>query len=107
MSEPQDTAALPKIVDELLIDIYANSVFNTAVIMIDRPFKKELTGLEFERRTRNLLFVFGEERRDLGEPLQEQIASYFIGRKSMEVCQLDLATKKPVAVMNVPLTVLE
>ena len=107
MTESQDSQNLPKIVDELLIDIYANTVLKSVVIMIDRPFQKTLTALEFDRRTSALLFIFGTEKRDLGAPLQKQLVPYFLDRNEIEVCQMDLQTRKPVAVTRVPLSVRE
>lgn len=104
MSEPEGTRHRT-INDELLIDIYANPILKTLVIVIDRPFEQELTGLELNRSDRNLLFIFGEEKRDLGDPLRENLLPFFEGRNEIEIYQMDMETKKPVNAIKVPLTI--
>lgn len=93
------------ITDELLIDIYANPILKTLTIMIDRPFERTLTGLELERASSRLFFVFEEEKRDLGDPLREGLIPFFLDRETVDICQMDVKTKKAVAVFSVPLTV--
>ena len=101
-----ENAAPPQTIrDELLIDIYANPVMNEMVILIDRPFRETLTGLELAESTRNLLFVFGDTKRDLGDPLKEEIIPYFLKREEVEIYQMDMETRQPVNRLSVPLTI--
>ena len=89
-----------------MIDIYANPVLKTLVILIDRPFEDKITGLELDRNSRNLVFVFGDLKKDLGDPLQPALMPYFEDRRQIEIFQLDMKTKQPVASWLVPLAII-
>lgn len=93
------------ITEELVIDIYANPVLNSLLILIDRPFRDTLTGLELDRVAGRLFFIFGEIQRDLGDPLNASLIPYFETRRAIEICQMDGQTRNPVRSWTIPLTI--
>ena len=101
-----DKEAKPEtVVDELIIDIYANPVLDSLVILIDRPFQSRLQKLVLHRKAASLEFVFEKGSKDLGAPLKKDILSYFLKRKSVEFFQMDMKTRQPVDGMVVPLEI--
>ena len=95
------------ITDDLLIDIYANPTLHGLAILIDRPFSKNLNRLELDLNSNDLIFVFDDEKKDLGEPLKAELLESFCEREKVKICQMNMETKEPLESYMVPLTVIE
>ena len=93
------------ILSQMVIDIYANKTQGEVTILHDRPFEKPLKSLALDRDG-GLEFVYADgARRALGVPLKADIAALMRKTVQVQVFQMDMKTKQPVAGMTVPLAV--
>jgi len=91
------------ILAEMMIDIYASKRRDDILILYDKPFAEELSHLEFNTTAAQLVFVFGEKRRDLGAPLRNALHPYFQKMDEITLAQMNMETRLPVHMMSVPL----
>lgn len=106
MNETDSRPKRASIRDDLIIDIYANPAVDGLAILIDRPFKSPLLRFELNIDTKDLIFVFKDEKKDLGMPLKDQLVPFFTRRGIIEVYQVDMKTKDALDGWRVPLKII-
>lgn len=87
-----------------MMDVYADKKAKTITILYDRPMLQELLGLEYIPKKRQLFFVFQPGKLPFGAPLKDDVAKIMEKVETVTLIHMDLATKKPVSGMEVPLT---
>lgn len=94
------------VTDELLIDIYANKKVRGLAILIDQPFKKKLRRLELDLDDHHLIFVFDDEKKDLGTPLKEELVEFFLEREQVKFNIMDMQSLTAKESFMIPLTII-
>lgn len=79
---------------DMTIDIYAGKTSGRITIMHDKPFHKELVGLEFDLKNKRLNFIFENEKKDLGAPLRDALVPFFTKADAANIVHVDLASRK-------------
>lgn len=99
-------AKSPTILDEMIADIYVNHDDNNSItILHDKAFDDVLLELSYNTNSGELLFRFETKEMAFGEKMLGDFASYFINSKEIVILQMDMETQKPVAGVEVPITI--
>lgn len=94
------------ILNQMIIDIYANKTRGEITILHDRPFEGPLAELILYPGDRELLFIFEDgTSRTFGVPLKDGIARQMQSVTEVRFFQMDMPSKQPVAEMAVPLRI--
>lgn len=94
------------VTDELLIDIYANKKMKGLAILIDRPFQKKLRRLELDLEDHHLIFIFDDEKKDLGTPLKDELVEFFLDREQVKFNIMDMQSLTAKESFMIPLKII-
>lgn len=99
------------IADEMKVDVCAIPLDNYVVILIERLFDRKIAYIELASKSQRLLFAFETrekeqtEKRDLGKALTKELYDIIKNKHEMEICQIDMETKKALWATKVPLKI--
>lgn len=84
----------------LVIDIYAD--YDDVTIVYDRPFMREILGIELHADTNELIFKLDGGDVPYGEPIDDEIVDTMEFIDKITMIQMDFDTNMPVAGMEIP-----
>ncbi len=94
---------MPSILDDMFADICASKRDGSITILHDKAFDDELLELVCDADNGELLFKFANKEQLYGRPLLDEFAPFFAEAKTVTLLHIDMATKKPLGGMEVPL----
>lgn len=96
------------LLQEMLIDIYASPDTPEVMIAYNQPLRAAVKELVLDLPQSRLLFVYEDgQTQEYGEPIKRKIMEYLMAAPIIDLFQIDMQTKAPVAGSRVPLTVQE
>lgn len=107
MTADHDLSEFPEntLLSLLVIDIYAD--YDDVTIIYDRPFMRDLKGIELKAETGDLIFEFDGGKVSYGEPIDDEIIDTMEVINKIMLIQMDMDTNEIVMGMEVPFKIVE